>query len=103
MRDAVKAAQGAGIDVVVCTIAFDESRMLELLEALKHDPRTKDIPFVCCRVLPTILSNQALGRMEAACLALGASAYVDIPTLEGQHGASLAAVKFKEKVSSHTR
>jgi hypothetical protein len=38
-----------GVDLVVCTISFDESRMLDFAARLGHDwPR---LPFVCCRVL----------------------------------------------------
>jgi hypothetical protein len=74
-----------GIDLVVCTLLFDESRMLDLAARLARiQPH---IPFVCCR----ILSDLPVHTLEAAFAAagyVGAVATVDMP--HTAHGAELA-------------
>jgi hypothetical protein len=68
-------AIAAGVDLVVCTMRFDESRMLDFAARLGHDwPR---LPFVCCRVL----SNLPGPAVEAAFVAaenLGAVEMVNL-------------------------
>ncbi len=66
-------------DLIICTIAFDESRMFDLLRLAKSTPQWEGIPFACARVRDTILSSPS-GRQAAAftCEELGADAFLDI-------------------------
>ena len=43
-----------GIDLIISTIAFDESQMVEFLQAVKRDADLSRIPFLCSRVLPGV-------------------------------------------------
>jgi CheY-like chemotaxis protein len=86
------------IDVIVCGQHFEGSQMLRLLEHVKADERTRHIPFVCCRVLPTMLHEPALKAMREACEALGAVAYVDLARIRSTAGPEVAAVEFRDAV-----
>ena len=66
-------------DLIVCTIAFDESRMFDLLRLAKSTPEWKRIPFVVARVRLYILRSASVLRSTAfTCGALGAEAFLDI-------------------------
>jgi len=72
------------VDLIVCTVVFDESKMFELLRVVKAAPEWRSIPFVCARVRPHILRSQT--SLEAAaltCRMLGADAFLDIADYPG--------------------
>jgi CheY-like chemotaxis protein len=69
------------IDLIICTIAFEDSRMIEFLQALKRTP-SASIPFICCRALPGVLSDNMVEHMREACVQCGAHALVDIAKLD---------------------
>lgn len=69
-------ALGHGIDLVVCTLLFDESRMLEL--AARVGRERPQLPFVCCRVMSDLPAH-SLDAAFAAAGHLGAVATVDLP------------------------
>src|SRR5688572_31298133 len=56
--DAFKILEGEPIDLIVSTIAFDESRMLEFLQAVKQTSSMGGIPFLCSRVLPSVVRSE---------------------------------------------
>jgi CheY-like chemotaxis protein len=66
-------------DLIVCTIAFDESRMFDLLRLAKSKPQWQRIPFVCARVREHILRTAtALESAAFTSRELGAEAFLDI-------------------------
>jgi CheY-like chemotaxis protein len=67
-------------NLIICTVAFDESRMIEFLQAVKRTPFAS-IPFICCRAVPSVLSDSMVEHMRAACVQCGADALVDIAKL----------------------
>jgi hypothetical protein len=69
-------------------LRIDESHMFELLEAVKAGPQTRDTPG-----WPRSL--------EAAVLALGAIAFVDLSALESDRGRDAAEKELREIVLSH--
>ena len=81
-------------DVILCNVRFDESRMLDFLQAAKAQPETRETPFVCFRMTPM---SVALRRsIEVAVLAIGATAFLDLS--EAGSGAERA---LREVVLSH--
>lgn len=85
-------------DVILCNVRFDESRMIDLLRAVKAEPATRETPFVCFRLGPL---NAAMRKaIEVTVLALGALAFVDLSSLDrdADHEASL-----RELILSHLR
>jgi hypothetical protein len=67
------------VDLIICTIVFDDSRMFDLLRLVKASPEWQRIPFVCARLRPYVLdSSLALEGVAFTCRALGAVAFLDI-------------------------
>jgi hypothetical protein len=83
------------IRLILCTVAFDDSRMLDFLHAVKRNDRTSAIPFLCCRVLPSALPNESWDRIAAVCKYAGAVDYIDLPNLEATHGFDRAALEIR--------
>jgi CheY-like chemotaxis protein len=81
-------------DVILCNVRFDESRMLDFLQAAKAQPETRETPFVCFRMTP--MSVALRHSIEVAVLAIGATAFVDLS--EAGSGAERA---LREVVLSH--
>jgi response regulator RpfG family c-di-GMP phosphodiesterase len=79
-QDAFRVLEQQQIDLVVCTVAFDESRMMEFLQTLKGTAAAR-IPFLCARVLRGVISDQLVEHMRAACLECGAADLVDVANL----------------------
>jgi len=71
IADALVAFQ-RDIDLIISTVAFDDSRMLELLQSL----------------LPTVLPDASMVRLGQVCTFLGADEFIDLPGLDGLHGAN---------------
>jgi hypothetical protein len=65
----------------VCTIAFDESHMIEFLQAVKRTVSASGIPFLCLRALPGVVRDNLVASMRDACKVCGAVDLVDIARL----------------------
>jgi hypothetical protein len=91
--------EAAGIDLIVCTIAFDESRMIEFLQAVKRKPTMSNVPFLCARVLASVLSDELVGRVGIVCKDFGAVDLLDLGRLD--EGAAKSA--FRAAVMHHGR
>jgi CheY-like chemotaxis protein len=92
------AAVGGGIDLIICGQHFEGSQMLDFLQCVKAYKPTSHIPFICCRVMPTRLSDSALAAMRDACELLGALAFVDLVGTERAEGAEAAVMEFRDAV-----
>lgn len=79
--DAFRILEDQRIDLIVSTIAFDESRMLEFLVSVKGTASIAHIPFLCARVLVGALRDSLVGSMSDACKACGAVDFVDVARL----------------------
>jgi hypothetical protein len=79
MRQAEKFLRKQTFDLIVCTVAFDESRMFDFLRLVKSTAEWQRIPFVCARARLQILRSPiAMEAVKFTCRALGAVAFVDI-------------------------
>jgi hypothetical protein len=67
------------IQLVVCSLHFDESRMFDLLSYMRL--AAPKIPVVCCCLLPTQLSEAAMNDLMVAARELGASDFIDLRQL----------------------
>ena len=79
--EAFKILEREWIDLILCTIAFDESQMMDFLQAAKRTTSTADIPFLCARVERGVLRENLVATMRAACIAAGAVDLLDVATL----------------------
>ena len=86
-------------DMIVCNVRFDESRMLNLLQAAKESPATRETPFLCVRIAPMPPSWKK--GIEVAVLALGAVAFLDLSSLEKDVGREAAEQQLRRLVLSH--
>src|ERR1044071_7776746 len=80
INDAFKTLDRERIKLIICTLAFEDS--LEFLQAVKRTASLASIPFICCRALPSVLSDSLVQSMREACLQAGADALVDIAKLD---------------------
>jgi hypothetical protein len=79
LPQAVKLLSERSFDLIICTIAFDETKMLELLGFAKSNPAWKSIPFICARVRHGLIrSSSARKAVAFTCRQLGAAAFLDI-------------------------
>jgi hypothetical protein len=89
----------AGVDLVVCSLRFDESRMLDLIaEVAARFPR---LPFICCRVQESELPESSLRAAFTAAGHLGAVAVVDLPRLVRAGGEDRAEAQLNACVREH--
>ena len=79
--DAFKTLERERIHCIVCTIAFDESRMMEFLAKVNRMFPAGHVTFLCARVLPSIVRNSLVPSIRDGCKALGAADLVDIAHL----------------------
>jgi hypothetical protein len=79
MEEATRFLDRPTFALIVCTIAFDDSRMFDFLRLAKSKARWEKIPFVCARVRRTTLNSEiGLEAVEFTCRELGAVAFLDI-------------------------
>lgn len=77
------------VDLILATLAFDESRMIEFLEAVKRDRKLREIPFFCCRVVKSVVSDELTGMMADVCKECGAEDFADVANLSRAAGAKV--------------
>jgi hypothetical protein len=82
--DAYYALDHESFDVIITTIAFDDSRMIDFLQAVKRKPVIGAIPFVGCRVLQSVLRDSLVATTAEVCVQCGAVAFVDVARLDDE-------------------
>jgi hypothetical protein len=87
-----------GVDLVLCNVRFDDSRMFDFLGALNAMPPARQVPVVCCRVLRTPMSAGSRRGIELALEALGVVAFVDMHQVEQKYGEHAAQARLREVV-----
>jgi CheY-like chemotaxis protein len=86
------------VDLIVCGVHFDDSRMFDLLIHVRADRRTRDTPFLIFRDLESELDTVFFKSMEIASKALGAAGFIDLHTLKRKHGVADADRQFRELI-----
>lgn len=81
-------------DLVVCTLRFDDSRMLDLASEIAH---RGDVPLLCCRVGIGELPEHSLAAAVIAAENLGAG-FVDFPRLVSEGGVEAAVARFRSEM-----
>jgi hypothetical protein len=75
---------GPDVRFVVCTMRFDDSRMLHFLSlAARKFPHVR---FICFRGTEGHLPESSLRAVGVAAAQLGAVAFVDLPGMRARHG-----------------
>jgi CheY-like chemotaxis protein len=81
LETAVNQIHRQGVDLIICGVQFDDSRMFELLSTLKNNGH-REVPFIVLRELPTRLSAQIEEISKEAVLLLGATDYITSERLD---------------------
>jgi CheY-like chemotaxis protein len=74
----------SGIDLIICNVQFDESRMFDFLHELQKHPR--HVPVICCRTRPDPIRRGSKRAIELALEALGVGIFVDLAQLRADYG-----------------
>ena len=91
------------IDLVVCNVRFDESRMFDFLLALRQRPGGAEVRVVSFRIAGAELSPRMRSSIRSALEALGVETFVDVPQLEMQYGRTVALEALRQVVLHATR
>jgi CheY-like chemotaxis protein len=83
------------VDLIICGIQFDESRMFDLLTHARQEPRVQDIPFLVFRDLESELDPMFFKSLQISVTALGATGFVDLFALKQEYGIREADAKFR--------
>ena len=93
---AIGALKEGVIDAILCSIHFDESRMLDLLIAAKEV--APGVPFVCCQVLWSTLRPSAIQITLSAAESQGALGFIDYNAVLRARGAQEADRYLREEL-----
>jgi len=100
VTQALKEVEG-GVELVLCNVRFDDSRMFDFLGALNAMPRARRLPVVCCRVARSPVSAGARRGIELALEALGVLAFLDMHEVEARDGPEAARAALRATVMAH--
>jgi hypothetical protein len=98
--DAAIRALAKPIDLVICGLHFDDSRMFDLLIYAHGNSHTCRIPFLIFRDLELELDRIIFKSLEISAKSLGAAGFVDLFTLKKETGISSADEKFRQIIFS---
>ena len=103
IADAVAALkrEQSSIALILSSFAFDESRMLDFLAAVKADAAMRAVPFVCFRISHSVLAQHAIDRLRLVCEVLGAADFIDFAALEKERGIAAAQSQFRTAVMKY--
>src|ERR1041385_2980828 len=64
------------VDMILCGVHFDDSRMFDLLREIKADSKLRQLPFICMRLIGSNLAPALIQSLEISCQALGADKFI---------------------------
>jgi hypothetical protein len=102
VAEALREVEG-GVELVLCNVRFDDSRMFDFLGALNTMPHPRRVPVICCRVARSPISAGSRRGIELALEALGVLAFLDLHELESRDGPAAAQAALRAMVMAHLR
>ncbi|HYX63241.1 MAG TPA: hypothetical protein VE935_03365 [Burkholderiales bacterium] len=88
------------VDLIVCSMRFDDGSMVEFLHALQKDQQRSPVPVVCFHAHGWEVSRGACAQVQAALRGLGDGQVVDLYTLARERGVSAAVAELREAICS---
>lgn len=88
-----------GIDLVLCGIGFEESKMFDLLEYLRSHEETRSTPFFCIKSIRQKLPSTINDGIGIALHAKGTAGYIDFEGWQSRLGEHQASSILREKIS----
>jgi len=98
LQQATIALKDGGIDAILCSIHFDESRMFDLLTAAAE--LAPSVPFVCCAMLDSRLSPEYRDSLIASAKSNGARGFIDYNGMQRSLGFPEADGRFRDEFLS---
>ncbi len=92
-----------GVELIICNVRFDDSRMFDFLGALGGRASARGVPVICCRVLHRPLSVGARRAIALALEALGVAEFVDVQAIEEEQGSDAARQALRRAALSRLR
>ncbi len=89
-----------GVELIICNVRFDDSRMFDFLGALGERPAARGVPVICCRVLHRPLSVGTRRAIALALEALGVTEFVDMQAIEEEQGTDAARLALRRAALS---
>ena len=89
------------IDLILCNVAFDDSRMFDLIRAARSLPAPHAIPIICFRHQQRALSKATHHAIEVALSLFPQTFFLDLYELTQQGGVSQALTTFREATLAH--
>jgi hypothetical protein len=89
-----------GVELIICNVRFDDSRMFDFLGALGERPAARGVPVICCRVLHRPLSVGTRRAIALALEALGVTEFVDMQAIEEEQGTEAARLALRRAALS---
>jgi DNA-binding NtrC family response regulator len=97
-EDALAKLSSRDFDLVVCGIYFEETRMFDLVRAVKRD--YPSVPIICCRLGDSAIPPITLEATGIAAKSMGAAGFYDLPILRGDPALDR---EFRSVVLAHAR
>lgn len=72
------------LDLIVCQMHFDDSRMFDLLRAARQT--APDVPFVACRLVGSVLTRAMMEAMIIGVKHAGAETFLGIEVMQQKYG-----------------
>jgi hypothetical protein len=90
----------AGLDsevaLVVCSMRFDDARMIDFLERVRANAQGAQLPVVCFHPYSREVSRSAHAAMAAELQRYASARFVDLYATARAHGVSAAAAELRE-------
>jgi hypothetical protein len=98
LAEALRSVKAGRFDYVVCSTRFDESRMFEFLEALRHSAMKPRPRVVCVHTSPPALARRIRGIIEVSLEALEVDALFDFPAAAASRGDASARRQLRRAI-----
>ena len=90
----------SGVDLIVCNVSFDGSRMFDFMQAARSSAKTRAIPIVCFRNHDRPLSRSMHNVIDLSVRAFDRATFVDLYSLTRQDGLESALAAFRGAVAN---
>jgi hypothetical protein len=90
-------ALNSKVDVILCGVNFDSSRMFDLLAYVNEHPKLRNIPFICINGFEPTLRSTKFTHVKESIRLLGAE-FVDYWSYKQKYGEGKAYEKLKNKL-----
>ena len=100
LGDAQRALAHEDFDLLIAGVHFDESRMFDLLRAVRSGRRNRQVPILCVRTRRLALATLTPQALEITIKALNGNAYVDLTGFADDEGGNAAVRQLLETVTA---